>query len=69
MCVSFVLDSEDTTEQGKGEMSQSTVQMTSETHGRQRPSLIEFLTGGELGRHGSKIISDHHMQQMRGWFL
>lgn len=40
--------------------SQPTVQMTSETHGKQRPSLIEFLTGGELGRHGSKIISDHH---------
>lgn len=37
--------------------------MTSETgHGRQRPSLIEFLTGGELGgRHASKV-SQHDTQ-------
>ncbi|KAF5273419.1 hypothetical protein FQA39_LY07436 [Lamprigera yunnana] len=56
--------SESSTETGKKpESSQPTVQMTSETtHGRhQRPSLIEFLTGGELGsRHGSKVLADHH---------
>ncbi|KAK4883609.1 hypothetical protein RN001_006928 [Aquatica leii] len=47
----------------KPESGQPTVHMTSEvSHNRhQRPSLIEFLTGGELGsRHGSKVLTDHH---------
>lgn len=40
--------------------------MTSEVphgHGRQRPSLIEFLTGGDLGRHTSKSASEQLIQQ------
>lgn len=40
--------------------------MTSEVqHGRhQRPSLIEFLTGGDLGsRHASKSVGETHTQQ------
>lgn len=37
--------------------------MTSELPPRhQRPSLIEFFVGGELGRHGSKVVTDHHHQ-------
>ncbi|XP_031332358.1 protein unc-80 homolog isoform X3 [Photinus pyralis] len=56
--------SESSTETGrKPESTHPTVQMTSEVNqGRhQRPSLIEFLTGGELGsRHGSKVLPDHH---------
>ncbi|XP_017782231.1 PREDICTED: LOW QUALITY PROTEIN: protein unc-80 homolog, partial [Nicrophorus vespilloides] len=51
--------SEDSTETAKKtDDGKTTIQMTSETnHGRhQRPSLIEFLTGGELGgRHVSKV--------------
>lgn len=38
--------------------------MTSELPPRhQRPSLIEFFVGGELGRHGSKVVTDHHHPQ------
>lgn len=55
----------------KGEPGKPTVEMTSEVHhGRhQRPSLIEFLTGGELGgRHSSKSAGDQHglHQQHKG---
>lgn len=46
----------------------ATVHITSEvpsnTHGRhQRPSLIEFLTGGDLGRHAPKSASEQLIQQ------
>lgn len=42
------------------EPTQTTVQMTTETEkGRtQRPSLIDFLTGGEI-KHATKTLQDH----------
>lgn len=47
----------------KAEPQQATVQMTTEVHQRhQRPSLIDFFVGGELGRHGSKVINEHNQQ-------
>lgn len=73
LCVSSA--SETSAEQAKkAESGQPTVHMTSEVphHGRhQRPSLIEFLTGGELsGRHSSKSASDQHgHQQHKGVYF
>lgn len=56
-----MLASEESTETAKKqESTQPTVQMTSEIDkGRsQRPSLIDFLTGGEI-KHAAKTLQDH----------
>lgn len=61
--VFFVKLEEHAEQAKKAEPQQATVQMTSEVHQRhQRPSLIEFFVGSELGRHGSKIVNDHNQQ-------
>lgn len=51
----------------------ATVNITSEIphgHGRhQRPSLNEFLTGGDLGRHHTSKSASEQLIQQKGWNL
>lgn len=48
----------------------ATVHMTSETHGRhQRPSLIEFLTGGDLRHHVAPKSASEQLIQQKGMVL
>lgn len=72
MCVYSRVDSEesaDTLKKGEADKP-ATVHVTSEIpHGHarhQRPSLIEFLTGGDLGRHHTTKSASEQLIQQKG---
>lgn len=61
-------ESADTTKKTEGDKP-ATVHVTSETHGRQRPSLIEFLTGGDLRHHVAPKSASEQLIQQKGIYI